>query len=52
MKLNILGKRYWFFLLSLALIVPGMIIIAMNGLPLSIDFTGGSMVEVQFSAAG
>ncbi len=50
MKLNILGKRYWFFLFSLALIVPGLVIIAMNGLPLSIDFTGGSMVELQFSA--
>jgi preprotein translocase subunit SecF len=50
MKLNILGKRYWFFLLSLAMILPGLIIIAVNGLPLSIDFTGGSMEEVQFSS--
>lgn len=49
MKLNILGKRYFFFLLSLLLITPGLVIIAIHGLPLSIDFKGGSMVEVQFS---
>ncbi len=50
MKLNILGKRYLFFFISLALIVPGLVIIAIHGLPLSIDFTGGSMVELQFSS--
>ena len=50
MKLNILGKRYLFFFISLAMIVPGLVIIAIHGLPLSIDFTGGSMLEVQFAA--
>jgi len=50
MKLNILGKRYLFFLLSLALILPGIVIIAIHGLPLSIDFKGGSMVELEFPA--
>ena len=49
MKLNILGKRYLFFLLSLLLIAPGLIIIAVNGLPLSIDFVGGSLVELEFT---
>jgi preprotein translocase subunit SecF len=47
--LNILGKRYYFFAFSLLLIVPGLII-AMFGLPLSIDFTGGSMLEVRFES--
>jgi preprotein translocase subunit SecF len=47
MSMNILGKRYFFFFLSLALIVPGLVLIAMYGLPLSIDFKGGSMVEVE-----
>ncbi|MDK2981847.1 MAG: preprotein translocase subunit SecF [Chloroflexota bacterium] len=51
MKLNILGKRYLFFLLSLAMIIPGLVIIAIHGLPLSIDFTGGSMLELQFDSA-
>lgn len=47
--LNILGKRYLFFALSLLIILPGLIIIALDGLPLSIDFRGGSLVEVEFS---
>lgn len=49
--MNILGKRYWYFALSLLIIVPGMILIAFNGLPLSIDFTGGSILEVRFASA-
>jgi len=49
--LNILGKRYYFFLFSLLLIIPGLVIIAIHGLPLSIDFTGGSLVELQFNAS-
>ena len=51
MKLNILGKRYLFFLLSVLVITPGLVLIAVNGLPLSIDFTGGSMVEVDFTSS-
>jgi len=48
--LNILGKRYYFFGLSLLIILPGLIILAVNGWPLSIDFKGGSLLEVQFSS--
>lgn len=47
--MNILGKRYIFFLFSLFLILPGLIIIAIDGLPLSIDFKGGSLVEMGFA---
>jgi len=47
--MNILGKRYLFFLFSLLLIIPGLIIIALGGLPLSIDFKGGSLVELGFA---
>jgi preprotein translocase subunit SecF len=47
--MNILGKRYLFFLFSLLLIIPGLVIIASDGLPLSIDFKGGSLVELGFS---
>ncbi len=46
--LNILGKRYLFFALSLVLIVPGLIVMAVMGLPLAIDFTGGLLLEVKF----
>ncbi len=48
--INILGKRYLFFAISLVLILPGLIIIALHGLPLAIDFTGGSMLEVSFTS--
>jgi preprotein translocase subunit SecF len=34
--------------ISLLVILPGLILLAVNGLPLSIDFTGGSLLEVQF----
>jgi preprotein translocase subunit SecF len=47
--MNILGKRYLFFLFSLLLIIPGLVIIALDGLPLSIDFKGGSLVELGFA---
>ncbi|MFM8876759.1 MAG: protein translocase subunit SecF [Anaerolineae bacterium] len=46
--MNILGKRYYFFALSLFLIVPGLILLGIKGVPLSIDFTGGTFLEVQF----
>ena len=48
--LNILSKRYLFFGFSLLLIIPGLVIILMQGLPLSIDFKGGSLVELEFDA--
>jgi preprotein translocase subunit SecF len=50
-KLDIIGKRYWFFLLSLVIIIPGMIGLAIWGLPFSIDFTSGSMLELQFTSS-
>lgn len=49
-KINIIGKRYWFFLLSLIIIIPGMVGLAIWGLPFSIDFTSGSMLELKFNS--
>lgn len=46
--IDILNKRYLYFAISLLVILPGIIILATGGLPLSIDFTGGSLLEVQF----
>ncbi len=46
--MNLLGKRYLFFALSFIIIVPGLIILFTGGIPLSIDFTGGSLLEVTF----
>lgn len=51
MLLNIIGKRYWYFLLSAIVIVPGVISLGLFGLKLGPDFTGGSELEVQISKA-
>jgi len=47
--MNILGKRYYFFGLSLLFILVGVVIMLTKGIPLSIDFTGGSLLEVKFN---
>ena len=47
--IDILSKRYLYFAISLLVILPGIIILAIRGLPLSIDFTGGSLLEVQLT---
>jgi preprotein translocase subunit SecF len=53
--INILGKRYYFFALSLLIIIPGLILlgsmVTSGTLPLAIDFTGGSLLEVRFANA-
>ncbi len=48
--LNILGKRYLFFAISALLILPGLVLIAIQGLPLSIDFKGGTSLEVSYAS--
>jgi preprotein translocase subunit SecF len=48
--LNIVGKRYWFFAISLIAIIPGLIALSLWGLPLAIDFTGGSLLEIRFES--
>ncbi len=48
---DIVGRRYWYFGLSLLIIIPGLAALAAFGLPLAIDFTGGSLLELQFAGA-
>lgn len=48
--MEIVKHRYLFFLISLIIIVPGLIALAVWGLPLSHDFTGGSMLDIQFES--
>jgi preprotein translocase subunit SecF len=43
---DIIGKRYWFFLISGLVIVPGLISLLLFGLKPSIDFTGGTLWEM------
>ncbi len=45
---NIIGKRYWFFLISGLLIVVSVISLATMGLKTGIEFSSGSMLSVQF----
>jgi preprotein translocase subunit SecF len=47
--MNILGKRYIFFALSLLIIIPGLILLFAREVPLSVDFTGGSLLELSFT---
>src|SRR5512140_3430829 len=53
--MNIIKNRYFYFLISLLIIVPGLIFLILNytttgkALPLGIDFSGGSLLEVQFA---
>jgi preprotein translocase subunit SecF len=49
--IQIVNKRYLYFAFSLLVIVPGILILIFGGLPLSIDFTGGSLLEVLFEGA-
>jgi preprotein translocase subunit SecF len=48
--MNILGKRYIFFGFSLVIIVCGLSLLLAGKAPLSIDFTGGSLLEVTFAS--
>ena len=48
--MNFAQKRGWFFLVSLAAIVPGIVFfILAPGLKTGIDFTGGTTVNLQFA---
>ena len=51
---DIVGKRYWYFLFSALIIIPGLIAMGISfarfGSPLrlSVDFTGGALMELAF----
>ena len=49
--LNIIGRRKLFYGLSLAIIVPGLIFLALGGLKPSIEFTGGTQIQVKYAQA-
>jgi preprotein translocase subunit SecF len=48
--MNIIKFRYLYFAISLLVIIPGVIALILWGLPLGIDFKGGSLLEVQFAS--
>ena len=47
-SLDIIGKKNLYFALSLIVVIPGLIALLLFGLNLSIDFTGGSRLTVNF----
>lgn len=49
MKFDIVGKRYWWFLLSALVLIPGIISMATQGFNLGIDFTGGTLIDLKFA---
>lgn len=44
---DLVSKRNWFYLASLALIIPGLIFIFLGGIKPGIDFTGGTLWSVK-----
>jgi preprotein translocase subunit SecF len=48
--MNLIKYRYLYFAISLLIIIPGIIALIIWGLPLGIDFKGGSLLEVQFAS--
>ncbi len=46
--MNIIGKKYWYFIISIIIIIPGLVSLYLYGLNLSIEFTGGSRLTLSF----
>jgi preprotein translocase subunit SecF len=46
--MDIIGKKYLYFLISIIIIIPGLVSLILFGLNLSIDFTGGTRFSLLF----
>lgn len=49
--MNIIGRRKYFYILSTAIILVGIISLLVRGLNLGIDFTGGTAVQIELNEA-
>jgi len=47
-NINFIKMRYMFFAISGAIILSGIISLAVRGVNLGLDFTGGTLVQVKF----
>lgn len=48
---DFVGKKYYWFGLSIALMIPAIIFLALGGIKLGLDFTGGSELELRVTNA-
>jgi preprotein translocase subunit SecF len=48
--IDIVKRRYLYFAISLLIIIPGLLALIIWGLPLAIDFTGGSLLYIRFES--
>ena len=48
---RIVERKWWYFLLSAALIVPGVTFILIGGLKPGIEFSSGTLLDIRFNAA-
>ncbi|MBM3142688.1 MAG: protein translocase subunit SecF [Chloroflexi bacterium] len=46
--IDLIGKRYWFFLISAIVIIPGIISLAVFGLKPGVDFSSGTAMTLDF----
>lgn len=46
--IDFVGKRFWFFLASALIIIPGIISLAVSGLVPGVDFSSGSTMTLRF----
>jgi len=49
MKFDIIGRRTWWFIISALLLAPGLVSMVVQGFNLGIDFTGGTLLDLNFS---
>lgn len=45
---DLMSKKWWFFIISGLIILPGLLSLVLYGLNLGVDFTGGALLEYQF----
>jgi preprotein translocase subunit SecF len=46
--IDMVGRKKWYFVFSALLLIPGIIALAVWGLNLGVDFTGGTLLELSF----